>query len=185
MKIVIFHIYVSLPEGSSMFSPFECPLRPWISPLRCCYESPRTIHRVCLTAQGVYPAKLRLPMFIITPVFFSVVHGSKPRMSSYWLVVWTWYFSIYWEGHNPNWRFVIFSRGVGIPPTRSSYVFPHPHDIHGSMAPTARHGLLQLHAEPKVLSLTMLQRRAGAGRSKNMGKTRENPKISWWKKCVL
>ena len=56
--------------------------------------------------------------------FFSVVHGSKPRMSSYWLVVWTWYFSIYWEGHNPNWRFVIFSRGVGIPPTRSSYVFP-------------------------------------------------------------
>ena len=55
--------------------------------------------------------------------FFSVVHGSKPRMSSYWLVVWTWYFSIYWEGHNPNWRFVIFSRGVGIPPTSNPLVF--------------------------------------------------------------
>ena len=33
-----------------------------------------------------------------------------------WLVVWNiFYFSIYWECHHPNW--LIFFRGVGIPPT--------------------------------------------------------------------
>ena len=35
-----------------------------------------------------------------------------------WLVVWNiFYFSIYWEFHNPNWRTPSFFRGVGIPPT--------------------------------------------------------------------
>ena len=34
------------------------------------------------------------------------------------LVVWNiFYFSIYWEFHNPNWRTPSFFRGVGIPPT--------------------------------------------------------------------
>ena len=32
----------------------------------------------------------------------------------YWLVVWNVLFSIYWECHHPNWRFVIFFRGVGL-----------------------------------------------------------------------
>jgi hypothetical protein len=37
-----------------------------------------------------------------------------------WLVVWNMnglWLSIYWECHHPNWRVVIFFRGVGHPPT--------------------------------------------------------------------
>ena len=38
-----------------------------------------------------------------------------------WLAVWNiFYFSIHWECHHPNW--LIFFRGVGIPPTRMGHV---------------------------------------------------------------
>ena len=37
----------------------------------------------------------------------------KSQSNPIWLVVWN-NFSIYWECHHPNWRFVIFFRGVGL-----------------------------------------------------------------------
>ena len=42
---------------------------------------------------------------------------SDLRISGWWFGTWIFYFPIYWELHHPNWRTLIFFRGVGIPTT--------------------------------------------------------------------
>jgi hypothetical protein len=64
-----------------------------------------------------------------------------------WLVLWNMngiWLSIYWECHHPNWlNWLIFFRGVGIPPTRYLYIYIYvnqPFQRCRLKPPTSKHG---------------------------------------------
>ena len=59
---------------------------------------------------------------ICFPFFVGLYNPIIPHLNKVWLVVtgtWMDDFSRYWEFHTPNW--LIFFRGVGIPPTRFTF----------------------------------------------------------------
>ena len=70
--------------------------------------------------------------------------GLPQFMVIFWLVLWNFCFPYnYWEFHNPNW--LIFFRGVGIPPTRWSFA-----DESWRIKPATSHGVTGVNPSLRV-----------------------------------
>ena len=145
--MVIFYSYVSLPEGNDQTKNWPIGWLPWYPGAEVWPVPYARVPWLALMPWLCH--ELNLPGIIckhIQPWWWLVTISMKPieivdlptencdfptsyvavyqRVYIYWLVVWNHgilWFSIYWKCHHPNWRFLIFFRGVGQPPTRTKW----------------------------------------------------------------